>query len=318
MIASKVSIIVSNFNKANYVSETIQSVINQTNLNWELLIIDDGSSDDSVNIIESFSIKDIRIQLFTLFANHGANYCRNYGLKRSHGQYVIFLDADDLLSPKCLANRIDFIENTDLDFCVFTLEVFKNNIGDLKRFWKPNSKQPLKDFLSHNLPWQTMQPIWRKGFLNRIGGFDETFERLQDVELHTRALLINDVQFDQVCSTPDCFYRVDEVRKNYDSFEFLNRWVSSAVKYYLKFNKQINDSNYLIGTIYHTYNQILFQYKSKLITQKDFSLLEKTLFDEKLELSSFHKFLFILVKKVNLLPFRIIGFNYVMRKLIVI
>ena len=188
MIASKVSIIVANFNKANYVSETIQSVINQTYLNWELLIIDDGSSDDSVNIIESFSVKDNRIQLYTLSANHGANYCRNYGLSKSQGAYVIFLDADDLFFKNCLADISNKLSAMDDDTLIqYGYAYFKDTDKQPFHFVYPKTTSALiPDILFANIgPCHSI--CISKKLVDQVGYFDDTLKSMEDWDYWIRA-----------------------------------------------------------------------------------------------------------------------------------
>ena len=322
MIASKVSIIISNFNKAKYVSETIQSVINQTYINWELLIIDDGSFDNSINIIESFSIKDNRIKLFALSANHGANYCRNYGLSKAQGMYVIFLDSDDILIESCLQNRLKVIQKERLDFCVFTMGTFEKTIGDSCSVWIPRSSNPLKDFLSHKLPWSILQPIWQRSFLLSLGGFDEQFLRLQDVELHSRALTENCVKYKLINSLPDCYYRIDTERRNYNTYDFLERWMISAVKYCNKMEHIVPESSkrYLFGTIIKSYQQIVLHLKQDKITSDEFNRLEKILFDVNIliNVSFYRKTILRLYCIYNIGQLRIPGINRGLELLIII
>lgn len=317
-----VSIIVPSFNKEKYISETINSVLNQTYSNWELLIIDDLSTDNTIVIAESFALKDERIKVFKNGANRGANYSRNYGIKSSLGNYIIFLDADDILMSTCLAGRVPVIDNSQVDFCVFTLGTFYKVIGDGKSIWHPNSKKPLIDFIQHNLPWQTMQPIWQKGFLLKIGGFDEQFQRLQDVEMHTRALLTKNVKFKQIDSYLDCYFRIDEERKNYSTFLFLKRWIKSAVMYCDKFEIALEDGTqrFIFGTILKTYNQIIGNLREKKITRAEFEELKEELFSCsicKKGMSFYKKLLFKSFYFYNVKSIRIPGINWLFNKLIV-
>ncbi len=310
-----VSIIVPSFNKEKYISETIESVISQTYLNWEMLIVDDVSNDKTVEIISSYRLNDKRIHLHVNPENKGANYSRNFGLKQALGKYIIFLDADDLLSANC-------IENSSFDFCVFTMQIFKNKIGDLNDLWKPNSKQPLNDFLSHTLPWQTMQPIWKKEFLYKLNGFDEDFKRMQDVEIHTRALFEEHVKFKQITQAPDCFYRIDEDRKNFGHYNFLNRWVESAILYFFKFYDKTNSQNkknYLMGTLFKTQQQISYYYKTKHISKAEYLSLKNKLFNIEIlkHINLKNKICFAVSDFYNQLPFRIPGVNFIINKILI-
>jgi len=97
LILPVISIITACYNKASFILETIESVQQQTYKNWELIIIDDASSDYSKEIISKY-LFDKRIQLIANKQNKGANYSRNLGIKTARGKYVFFLDADDLMT----------------------------------------------------------------------------------------------------------------------------------------------------------------------------------------------------------------------------
>ena len=95
-----ISIIIPNYNKSQFVAETINSVKKQTYDNWEAIIIDDCSSDNSLDIIEKLISYDNKFRLKVNFSNKGANYSRNLGIKEAKGDFIIFLDS--FSSPKNL------------------------------------------------------------------------------------------------------------------------------------------------------------------------------------------------------------------------
>jgi len=210
---------------------------------------------------------------------------------------------------------------TNDNLFVFAMGVFNKKIGDDKRYWIPKSKQPLCDFLSHKLPWQTMQPIWSKDFLIKIDGFDESFMRLQDVEIHTRALLNPHVKYRQFTDIIDCYYRIDEERKSFNAFTFLNRWMASSVMYCNKFENCVPKKikHYLYGTIFKSQQQIIYYLKQGKITKSEYNLLERELFSCKLyyEAGVFKQRLFKLSYLYNLNPIRIPGINMILFKLII-
>ena len=313
----KVSIIMPSFNKAKYISESINSVINQTYTNWELIIVDDYSNDDSQELINSFASKFDNIKTHFNLENRGANYCRNIGLERAHGNYIIFLDADDFLAKDCLKNRILKIENTNFDFCVFTMQVFFKKVGDSISIWKPNSLKPLNDFLFHKLPWQTMQPIWKTDFIRSIGGFNQAFGRMQDVELHTRALLTDNVLFKQIVDKPDCYYRIDEDRKTFNAFNFISLRIDSTILYVQRFKfLPINRRKYLIGTIYETFLQLIYTLKKQEITKVEFEILKEKLFTQSMSLTKMQKIIFCCSQLYNFNLYRVKGFNRFFKYLI--
>ena len=112
-----VSIITPSYNSEKYISETIQSVINQTYQNWELVIVDDASTDTTVKIIQEFIKQDNRIKLLQNKANKGAAFSRNRATKVAKGDYIAFLDADDLWIPKKLEKQINFMIKYDNAVC---------------------------------------------------------------------------------------------------------------------------------------------------------------------------------------------------------
>ena len=307
------------FNKAKYISESINSVISQTYTNWDLIIVDDYSNDDSQEIISSFASKFDSIKTHFNPENKGANYCRNLGIESAKGSYIIFLDADDLLAKDCLKNRILKIQNTNFDFCVFTMQVFFKKVGDSISTWKPNSKKPLKDFLFHKLPWQTMQPIWKTDFIRSIGGFNQDFERMQDVELHTRALLAENVLFKQIVDKPDCYYRIDDDRKIFNTFNFISLRIDATILYVQRFNiLPMNQRKYLIGTIYETFLQLVFTLKKQQITRAEFEMLKEKLFKQSMRLTKIQKIIFYCSQLYNFNLFRVSGVNRIFKYLILI
>lgn len=103
-----VSIIMPCYNSQHFISEAIQSVINQSYVNWELIIVDDASKDQSIEIINQF--KDSRIKLFSLTENKGSGFARNYATERALGKYIAFLDADDIWKANKLEIQIQFMK----------------------------------------------------------------------------------------------------------------------------------------------------------------------------------------------------------------
>ncbi|NGY36679.1 glycosyltransferase family 2 protein [Flavobacterium sp. XN-5] len=116
METSLVSIIIPCFNSEKFISETIQSVQNQSYQNWEIIAVDDCSSDATVAIILEMIEKDDRIQLFQFEKNSGTGVARNKGLAIAKGRYISFLDADDLWKPEKLEKQIDFLTENNVPF----------------------------------------------------------------------------------------------------------------------------------------------------------------------------------------------------------
>lgn len=111
-----VSIIMPAYNSEKYIEESVQSVINQSYQNWELLIIDDYSTDETFSIAQSLANQDKRIKLYQLRKNSGAAIARNKGIKKANGSYLAFLDSDDLWKKNKLENQIRFMEDNEYTF----------------------------------------------------------------------------------------------------------------------------------------------------------------------------------------------------------
>ena len=111
-----VSIITPSFNSEKFIAETIQSVQNQTYQNWEMIIVDDGSADQTKEIIENLMKDDSRIQFFPLLKNGGPAKARNIAINQAKGKYMTFLDADDIWFPDFIENSIKTILKTGIYF----------------------------------------------------------------------------------------------------------------------------------------------------------------------------------------------------------
>lgn len=111
-----VSIIMPNYNCGAFLEETIQSVLSQTYSNWELLFVDDCSTDDSIEKIKKYSICDSRIRVLQNEKNMGAAFSRNRALQAASGKWIAFLDSDDLWKKEKLKKQIDFMKDNNYDF----------------------------------------------------------------------------------------------------------------------------------------------------------------------------------------------------------
>lgn len=133
MVEDLVSVITPCYNGEKYIAETIESVISQTYNKWEMIIIDDGSTDKSAEVVSKYMAQDKRIQLLRQ-RNAGSAAARNTGIRQAKGQYIALLDADDIWLPKFLTRQIDFIKQKNA-VCVFCSVAFINS--DSKEILKP-------------------------------------------------------------------------------------------------------------------------------------------------------------------------------------
>lgn len=125
-----VSIITPLYNSREFISETIDSVLKQSYDNWEMIIVDDCSTDDGVEIVKEYKKHDQRIKLIKLDKNSGAAVARNTAIKNAKGRYIAFLDSDDLWHSEKLERQIQYIQENNYAF-TYTNYQKMNESGDL-------------------------------------------------------------------------------------------------------------------------------------------------------------------------------------------
>ena len=128
-----VSIITPSYNSEKFISQTIESVINQTYKNWEMIIVDDVSPDDSNDIIEEYEKKDSRIKLIKLEKNSGPAVARNRAIEEAKGRYIAFLDADDLWMSEKLEKQIAFMDEKKCTLSYTSYGTMDEDGNDLDR-----------------------------------------------------------------------------------------------------------------------------------------------------------------------------------------
>ncbi|WP_163514500.1 glycosyltransferase family 2 protein [Gelidibacter japonicus] len=163
------------YNRASLIGESINAIIRQTFKNWECIIVDDGSTDNTYTIVNKFIENDNRIKLFDRPKNRpkGANASRNYGLELSNGDFVIWADSDDIMHPKCLEICLKLINEHSSDFCRFSKTVFFGSNHDYS-FTEPvvNTLIPLDidniyDMISNTIPFNTCTVLWNRKIIGK-------------------------------------------------------------------------------------------------------------------------------------------------------
>lgn len=134
-----VSIITPSYNCADFIEKTILSVQKQTYTNWEMLITDDCSRDNSVEIIQKIAAHDSRVKLFILDKNCGAGVARNNSIKHARGKYIAFLDSDDMWMKEKLEKQIAFMEDKKCDLSYTSYMVIDEDDKTIGLVLAPNS-----------------------------------------------------------------------------------------------------------------------------------------------------------------------------------
>lgn len=145
-----VSIITPLYNCEKYIDETIQSVINQTYKNWEMIIVDDCSKDNGVKIVEKYQKLDKRIKLYRNEQNQGVSFTRNRAIDLSKGKYIAFLDSDDLWKKEKLSKQISFMEKNNITLSYTGYEKI-NSDGSLRGEIKVPEKLDYEELLKNCL-----------------------------------------------------------------------------------------------------------------------------------------------------------------------
>lgn len=246
-----VSIVIPTKNRADILPQAIDSVRRQTYRDWECHVVDDGSEDQTREVISRVAREEPRIHYHHRDKKPaGGSACRNQGLEMSRGKYVIFLDSDDLLAPQCLSERVRMMETEpSVDFIIFGIELFRQTPGDLGlAFNTMNGGDDLGRFLNLDAVWQTMGPIWRRDALSRLGPWDESLLSFQDWELHVRALAMG-LKYHKV-EQHDCHCRIPQsgretISRHVNSLEHLrsHERLLEKVRAVLKNNSKLSGAN---------------------------------------------------------------------------
>ena len=151
MIKELVSIITPSYNSSKFIEETIASVQAQTYSHWEMLITDDGSTDNSFEIIKEICKKDSRVKLFSI-KNAGPAVARNNSIKHAKGKYLAFLDSDDLWMPNKLALQIKFMKKNNYNFTFTSYMMIDDKSSIIKNsLIQSLQKISYDDMLSENI-----------------------------------------------------------------------------------------------------------------------------------------------------------------------
>lgn len=245
-----ISIITPLFNRVDLVKETWGSIHNQTYSDWEWIVVDDGSTDGSLGLLHEIAKSDQRVRVFSRPSElkKGPSSCRNYGVSKSRGDHLIFLDSDDLLASFCLKDRVKVMKaNPLLDFAIFPMETFYRGPGDGKLFnlYFENQIDYLKSFMEDRPPWTVTNPIWKKSSFEKLTGFKENYLCMEDPELHIRALL-QGLKFEVVKGVTDCYYR-NSFEENQLLYDFWEKSIKGRILFLKELYERIETKDYGVG-----------------------------------------------------------------------
>ena len=238
-----VSIIIPIYNRAHLIVETLDSITKQIYVDWECIIIDDGSTDNTINIIKKYIENDERYKLYKRPNDFlkGPSECRNYGFKLSKGNFIQFFDSDDIMHPDHLSEKITAIADADFVVCKlkefdkeFSLKLLEvDNVLDIKHV-----ENVFEAFVTGEFPMMMVAPMWRKESLSPYMPIRKDLHILEDHELYARALY-NSKKY-EVVNRSLIFYRVDSGSSTNSFYKDINYGLDSyleAKKTVLKLSK---------------------------------------------------------------------------------
>lgn len=197
-----VSIIIPCFNQAAYLSDNLNSIIAQTYKDWECLIINDGSTDNTEIIALEYQVIDIRIKYYKI-ENSGLSNARNYGLEIANGNYIQLLDCDDLIEKNKINCEIKLYESGLFgpDIIIYSsMRYFENDYpNELKivgrnhfvahvEIHQLDSLESQKELLRSKNPFVISAPLYPKAIFDNVGLFDTSLTALEDWDLHIRCV----------------------------------------------------------------------------------------------------------------------------------
>ena len=186
---ARVSVIIATYNFGKYLPETMESVFRQTFQDWELIVVDDGSTDKTSEIVRPYlSNKRVR---YIFHRNKGLPAARNTGIKASSGEYIQFLDADDLIHAEKLEVQSRYFgHKKDVDVVFSDYALFKDEEPEI--LIKPPPRKSSGDIKTDMLRGNFIvvnSPLSRRKAIDGVGGFDETLTSTEDWDLWLRMLL---------------------------------------------------------------------------------------------------------------------------------
>ncbi|NJO30494.1 MAG: glycosyltransferase [Richelia sp. SL_2_1] len=180
-----ISVIIPAYNAAKTIQETVMSVLNQTFSNLELIVINDGSQDSTLEVLSS--IKDSRLQVF-FYENAGISMARNRGIERASGEFISFLDADDIWTPDKLEAQLTALEKNPQAGVAYSWVDYIDEYGN---FFHPGNHITIngsayEKMLVQNILENGSNPLIRREALTEVGGFDSSLTLAEDWDMWLR------------------------------------------------------------------------------------------------------------------------------------
>jgi glycosyltransferase involved in cell wall biosynthesis len=209
MSIPQISVVVPAYNLEKYIAEALLSLEHQSFTDFEVLVVDDGSSDRTAEIVQSFCDRDSRFKLLSK-PNGGLSSARNYGIHHAVGKYIALLDGDDIYGTNKLANHFAWLESSPQIGVVYSASQAIRDDGKptlMRLSGKPIKRDPLAALLCKNFIGHGSNAVFRRDIFDRVGEFDETLRSCEDIDYWLRIAATKKWDFHREPSV-QCFYRV--------------------------------------------------------------------------------------------------------------
>ena len=273
----KISIIIPVYNREHLVKETLDSILDQKYTSWECIIVDDGSTDRTWEVLKAYQAKDDRFRVFQRPENYpkGAPACRNFGYEQSTGDYIQYFDSDDIMLPEMLLEKSLYLElHPEASLVVSKMGEFDENGLRPPLHYSITSDRFKFDFLAYKIVFFTPGPLFRKSFLDSFHlKFDTRLRKNQEREFFGRIILE-----DPVVGTLD---KVHCLRRMHDESIRSKHLGSDAAgkfreKYHYHHAIHNNTQNKYPKVLLTAYWYVLFRLGLSFIKHKEFKYAWKT------------------------------------------
>ncbi len=215
------------YNAEKYVKEAIESILNQTYNDFEFIIIDDGSKDDTPNIIEEYANKDERIVYLANEENKGISYTRNRGLATAKGKYIAIMDADDVAEYERFEKQIEYMENNeDIGVLGAAARMINEDANESNTIGRPAEDREIKLYALHSSPVINPTAMIRKTIIDENNlRYDEEYNGAEDYEFWQRMSKITKFH-----NLPEVLMRCREEKKDDKAYGATFKVMNRALK----------------------------------------------------------------------------------------
>ncbi len=279
-----VSIIIPTYNRAHLIGETLDSIIAQTYQNWECIVTDDGSTDDTDTVMAMYVANDSRFKYFHRPAGKpkGANACRNNGLDKSLGDYIIFFDSDDLMTEDHIEVKLQAILQYQTDFIITKTKNLNGKSYPHHYYNFDNVSLNQYNYISQNINWLTLDILIKKEVIQNIR-FNENLQSGQEYNFFSKLI------------------------SKTTSYHFVSSYVSLRREHINSIRKKLDNENKLINSKFLTEIETFHELKNDLSSKsKKYLLISavKLVYKSPIIVKGYRHF-------INIQLYKAIGFKFI-------